>query len=102
MSRRQPSPFGIERYGEPISAAPIRLLDTGITYRRPVPGIVPEIEEREAARFNGYTWKEWLDLPRQERVDGLAYFRIQKQIDMHRGDAQSKEQERQTRRARKK
>ena len=90
MTRRS-SPFGVERWGDPITAVHLRTLDTGITYRRIVPNVVPEVEEREAARFNGYTWKEWLKLPRQERVDGVAYSRIRRYIDMHQEDAKGKE-----------
>lgn len=49
--------------------------------------MVPEIEEREAAKFNGYTWRTWQDLPRRERVDNVAYFRLSRLIDLHREDA---------------
>ena len=56
----------MERYGEAITAYPLRRLDTGITIRRGFGGLVPEVEEREAARFNGYSWKEWRDLPHEE------------------------------------
>lgn len=92
----------MERYGDPITGHPLKLLDTGITYRRILPGIVPEVEEREAAKFNGYTWKEWQELPSHERVDGVAYFRIRRQIEMHQQDAQDKESERRMRQARSK
>ncbi|KKL12514.1 hypothetical protein LCGC14_2535010 [marine sediment metagenome] len=77
----------MERWGEPITAYQLRLLETGITYRRIVKDVVPEVEEREAARFNGYNWKEWLVLPKRERVDGVAYFRIRRAIDMNQQDA---------------
>ena len=78
---------------------PLRTLDTGITYGRLLPNVVPEVEEREAARFNGYNWKEWQELSRQERVDGVAYFRIRRFIEMHQQDAQDRDMERRTRRA---
>lgn len=63
-----------------------------------MPGVVPEVEEREAARFNGYNWKDWQQLPQDERVDGVAYFRIRRQIGMHEQDAQEKEISRKRRR----
>jgi len=81
---------------------PVKLLQTGISYRREFAGIVPEVEEREACRFNGYQWENWQDLPRYERVDGVAYFRIRKAIEMHQQDAQDRETQRQMKAARKK
>jgi hypothetical protein len=61
---------------------------------------VPQIEEREAARFSGYTWKEWQGLAYDEGVDCVAYFRIRRRIEMHQQDAQEKEIRRKTRRKR--
>ena len=92
----------MERWGEPLKDYPLRTLETGITYKRQFGGLVPEIEEREAARYNGYTWKEWRELPREERVDGIAFFRIRRSIELHQQDAQNKEQERQSKQAAKK
>lgn len=77
----------------------MKTLETGITYRRHLPFLVPEVEERDAARFNGYSWKEWLELPRYDRVDGLAYFRLRRILEMNVEDAQVKDQKRQQRRA---
>lgn len=91
--------FGIERHGEPITEYPLKLLDTGITYRRLLPGLVPEIEEREAARFSGYTWAQWELLDHHERVSGVAYFRARRTIEMHQSDAQEIEAKRQTAKA---
>ncbi len=48
---------------------------------------MPQIEEREACRFSGYNWKEWQVLPYDERVEGVAYFRVRRRIDMNEGDA---------------
>ena len=93
MTRRS-NPFGVERWGDPITAVQLRTLDTGITYRRIVPNVVPEVEEREAARFSGYTWKDWQELPTQERVDGVAYFRLRRAIDMNQQDARDRDVER--------
>jgi len=75
------------------------MLDTGITYRLILEGYVPELEEREAARLNGYTWREWQQLAYDEKVDGIAVTRVQHFIDMHRRDAQDREATRQARRA---
>jgi hypothetical protein len=59
--------------------------------------MVSELEERDAARFNGYTWHDWRELFYADRADGVAYYRISRLIDMHREDAvASKVQENQT------
>ena len=62
-----------------------------------MPDVVPEIEEREAARYNGYTWRDWQKLEREERVDGVAYFRIRHQIEIHQADAEAREIQRKSR-----
>lgn len=82
--------FGVRRHEEPIEAYPLKLLDTGITYTATVPGQVPQIEEREAARFSGYTWRDWQALPYDERVDSVAYFRVRRTIDMNQDDARER------------
>lgn len=92
----------MERHGEAIIGYQLKLIDTGITYQRTLPGLVPEIEERDAARFGGYTWKGWTRLARQERIDGLAYARICRQIELHGQDAQNREAERRVKRTRNK
>ena len=90
------------RDGEDIFEYPLsNTIDPGISWWV-FPGMVSEIEEREAATFGGYTWKEWKGLEHQEKVDGVAYFRIRRQIDMHQQDAQYQESERQRRRAQRK
>lgn len=61
--------------------------------------MVPSIEEREAARFNGYTWADWTTLPHGERVYGVAYFRARRLIEMHQHDAQERENQRQQKQA---
>jgi len=50
---------------------------------------VPEFEERRAAQFNGYTWRQWLELPYEERVDGIAYLRLEREIELHQEDARA-------------
>lgn len=67
---------------------------TGILYGSTVRGLVPELEEREAAIFAGYRWREWLDLPRYERVDGVAHFRLHHLIELHGQDAVAEESRR--------
>ena len=74
-------------------------LETGIVYRRELPGIVSELEERGAASYNGYNWREWKALPLQERVDGVAYCRIRRAIESNQQDAVQKYQEMQRRKA---
>ena len=64
---------------------------TGIQYRPTIPGLVPEIEERHAARFGGYRWKQWLALARQERIDGVAAYRLDRLVDLHSQDAVDRE-----------
>jgi len=50
-------------------------------------GLVPEIEEREAALFNGYSWRSWAELSYGEKRDGVAHFRLHRLIEMHKQDA---------------
>jgi hypothetical protein len=59
-----------------------------------IPGLVAPVEERDAARHSGYTWHDWGTLPYRERVDGVAYFRISRQMEMHKEEAMSKHMQR--------
>jgi len=59
---------------------------------------VPEIEEREAAIFAGYTWRTWHELPREERTDGVAHYRLHRLISLHQDDAVAKDAERRMKR----
>lgn len=70
----------------------LRTVNSGLVFEPVIPGLVPEIEEREACRFNGYTWHDWHDLPKEERVDAVAHFRLIKLIDMHQADASQRQQ----------
>ena len=56
-----------------------------------LPGMVPEIEEREAARFVGVPWAAWERLPRVDRADGVGHFRLSRLIDLHQSDAHNSE-----------
>ena len=62
-------------------------MNTGIVYQPLVPGLVPEIEAREAAVFGLYTWRQWQQLDWQERVDGVAHFRVHRAIELHQNEA---------------
>lgn len=62
-----------------------------------LPGLVPELEERESALFCGYKWKEWLALERIERAANIAHYRMHRLIEMHGEDAVSRESERRAR-----
>ncbi len=70
-------------------------MNTGIVYKATVPGLVPEIEVREAAVFGHYTWTGWQTLGWQERAGGIAHFRIHRAIEMHQNDAVAQEMKRQ-------
>ena len=63
------------------------MVQTGIRHRMTIPGIVPEIDERDAARFSGYTWSEWDALPYDERAGAVAYHRVSRLIEMHVNEA---------------
>ena len=84
------------RDGEPITEAPLtKALNTGISYE-PLPGpipLVPQIEERESAIFNGYTWREWSTLAYDERVYAVAHHRLHRLITLHQADAEIKDAE---------
>ena len=95
-----PTPFGVERHGYPITGQRLRRqVKTGITYRTYLPGLVPELEEREAALFCGYTMPEWAALPWQERARSLAHYRISHLIRLHAEEASSMAAEMAARRA---
>lgn len=66
-------------------------VNTGIVYRALLPGLVPEIEAREAAVFGLYTWRQWQQLEWEERADGVAHFRIRRAIELHQNEAVTRE-----------
>ena len=68
---------------------PSQTVQTGVRYSAILPGLIPEIEERDAARFGGYTWQQWRELPLVERVDGVAYYRMTRIVEIHKEDAVS-------------
>ncbi len=81
----------MERHGERITAYRLKTLETGITLQRGFGGIVSEVEEREAARFTGFNWKEWGELPVVDRIDCVAYHRIRRAIEANEEDARQKD-----------
>ena len=84
------TPFGVERSGDSIRTASVRhRIQTGITFRAPYPGIVPEMEEREAAMFASIRFLHWQKMTREERVDGVAHYRLHHLVEMHSEDAVS-------------
>lgn len=56
---------------------------------------MPEFEEREAALFCGYTWKEWQEFSllepegRWNRAAGVAHHRLHQLIEAHKDEAVS-------------
>lgn len=92
MSRLPSTRFQVTVNGQPIQKVqPTDAVQTGIQYRSLLPGIVPSAEERQAARFGLYTWTAWMALPMQERVMGIAWHRLHRLIELHQGDAVSRE-----------
>lgn len=92
------------RNGEPIQTYRLNQgVKTGIFQTALIEGLVPEIEEREAAIFCGYTWKEWLEfdlsdpIDRWNRVSGIAHYRIHKIIQSNMDDAVNEHVDRQSR-----
>jgi hypothetical protein len=62
--------------------------------------VVPEYEEREAARFVGVSWETYVGWPREERARTVAQHRLSALIELNVGDAMRQEMERETRRRR--
>ena len=62
-------------------------VSTGIRINPEIPGLVPEFEEREAARFAGDTWTEWQATPSDERARRVAHYRLSRMIAAHSDDA---------------
>lgn len=74
--------------GEPIEWVPVRdVVETGIEMDPLLPGLVPLYEEREAAVYGHYNWREWRELEPQERAFAVAQYRMHHLIELHHGDA---------------
>ena len=78
----------MSRNGEPIESIEIKdLVYTGIDMEPLLPGLVPLYEEREAAFYCNYSWREWQQLEPYERAENVAHFRLKRLIDLHNADA---------------
>lgn len=82
------------RYGLPLKEYVLsKKLDVGIQFTSEL-GLVPEIEEREAAVFCQVPYYVWTELPWQERSSCLAHYRLHLMIEAHIDDAQAQDAER--------
>lgn len=90
-------PFAVLRDGEPIQDVRLRTsVRTGIDFNdvRIELGMIPELEEREAAVYVHVPWSEWLELPIEERAAAVAQHRLHNLISVHVEDAVARETER--------
>ena len=72
------------------------MISTGIQYHALVPRLVSAVEEREAAVFNLYNWRDWRGLTWEERAEGMAFFRVHRAIELHQNEAVAREIKRQS------
>lgn len=70
-------------------------IETGITIGRLIPGMVPELEERNAAADFGVPWPAYQAMDRYEQVDLVAAFRLRRYIEQHGHEATSSHMEQQ-------
>jgi hypothetical protein len=61
--------------------------------------MVPELDERMAAKSSGYRWIDYCALPRAERISTVAFYRVERLIDLHGSDAVALDSRRRARRA---
>ena len=73
------------------------MVRTGITLGSLLPELVPVYEEREAARFGNYNWREWKRLESYEQADVVAHYRLHFLIELNQSDALSSELKRRSR-----
>ena len=73
---------------------PRHTLQTGITWDSVATGLVPPLEEREAARFCGYRWADWMTMTRDDRIEAIAHYRVTRLIELHQQDAVQLDHER--------
>lgn len=94
--------FGVLRNGESITAIPIRrTVKTGIAFDdvRMEYDLVPEYEERDAAKSQGIPWPSWLTMDRREQAACVAFHRISNIVSLHAQDAVASDSERRQRQA---
>lgn len=70
-----------------MEVRPKSAITTGVMYPGNAFGLMTEIEEREAAKFNGYNWTEWQKLDTAEKVMAMAFMVVEHQIEMLSNDA---------------
>jgi hypothetical protein len=66
----------------------------GLEIQPLLPGLVPELECREAAVYVHVPWSEWIELDARDRASAVAHYRTQLLIKAHIDDASSKAHER--------
>lgn len=76
---------------------PKRGVETGIRYEGLLPGLVAEIEERDAAKNCGVSWVDYRDMEYVEQVKLIAYYRVSRIVDMHKDEAVNDASERKSR-----
>lgn len=59
-------------------------------------GLVPVYEEREAARWGVYRWIDWNALPYDDRVTGVAHYRVWRMIGLWEAEAGARHAEKQS------
>lgn len=67
--------------GNPIMEMQLpQTIDAGITIES-ADGFVPEYEAREAAKYSGYTYKEWKEIHYMERAQAVAHYRLHYRVE---------------------
>lgn len=79
-----------------MEARPRDSISLPIEYIGNIWGLITQLEEREAARFNNYSWSEWQALPYGEKVMAVAFTQVQHQIELLSNDAVQDEIRRKT------
>lgn len=69
-------------------------VDVGIRWAVRLPGCVPVWEEREAARFTGMTWAQWLESDEWDRACAVAQLRTYNATQAHAQQALNRHQQR--------
>lgn len=78
------------RQGIPLREYPLRQkFSSGIEFATDAE-YVSEYEAREAARFGGYNYMQWLELEPEERALGVAHYRTHLMLEAHIADAAEK------------
>lgn len=63
-------------------------MDSGLQVEPFLPGMVPEIDCREAAVYVGVTWQSWMsDMSSHDRAYAVAHYRVNLLLRAHVEDA---------------